>query len=289
MPTGVAAPDARIPAGQNAALLLLTAKEDAPAFAGPVRIVGRGRVGDSELVRTAVGGAVIWPVAEQNTEATSSRLSREFAVGVSGVESVPVSVMASLPTMREWSPTNKVPVTVEIIRRDGWNNAFKLKATGLAALDSLKEIDVPANTNRATFEVDLTAQKVPPGEHRFWLQGAVAGKWRDPLEVAGAAQADAALKAVEKSYTEAAATAKAAAQALADATKLTGAAELKALAEKNNTDATARLKDLDTKKTAAAQLAKQTAERAKARDLTFVIYSPPVTLRVAAPTAVAKK
>jgi len=290
LPPGVSAAPARMPAGQNVATLLLTAATNAAGFAGPIRFTGRAPVGDREVVRHAVGGTVVWPVADQAAEPTASRLTRESVLAVTGAESAPIRLAPSgVDPSLALPATNKLQLTVEIIRQEGWGAAFKLKPAGLAALDSVKEFDVPAGTNRVTLSIDLAAQKVPPGEHRFWLQGTVAGKWVDPVEGEALKQAEAALKEAEKVQAEAAAAAKSAAQALADAKKVAGAAELKKLAEVADRDAAARLKDWDARKTAATATAKAARDRAKVRDVTTMVYSPAITFRVAAPTAVAKK
>src|SRR5207247_10409136 len=51
----------RIQSGKSTAYILLTAAEDAPAFAGPIRLVGRAKIGGKELVREARGGTMRFP------------------------------------------------------------------------------------------------------------------------------------------------------------------------------------------------------------------------------------
>jgi len=49
--------------------VLITSCEKPERWAGAIRIVGKAKIGDAELVRQARGGAICWSVTDANTEA----------------------------------------------------------------------------------------------------------------------------------------------------------------------------------------------------------------------------
>src|SRR5207237_3256180 len=105
----------------------------------------------------------------------------------------------------------------KLSRRAEFNEALKLKVTGVTALDGLKELEVDAKTNAATLDLDLSQQKLSPGTYTFYLQAHTRGKYRNNPEAAR--EAGEAAKQAEKLSTDLAAEAGKAAEALAAATK----------------------------------------------------------------------
>ena len=69
-----------------------------------------------------------------------------------------------------------------VARRGGFDDALKLKAYGVAGLDSLKEIEIKEKATNATVELDLSQQKLSPGSYSFYLQGQAKGKYAKPGE-----------------------------------------------------------------------------------------------------------
>ena len=248
LPTGVHAAEARIAAGQSSTLLLLTASEDARGWVGPVRILGKARLGDSELVREARGGSMIWNIGDPAAEVIESRMTRNFVLAVAGIETAPLSIAPDPAKTWEMSVAGKLSIPLKVARQGEFNANLKLKALGLPALDSLKEIDVDGKTNRAVLEIDLATSKIPVGTHTVYLQTQTQGKYQNNpagVKVAeeeakqakqAAADAQVAWKKAEESRKGAE---KAAAEASAESTK---AAESYAAAVKLSTAAEADLK-----------------------------------------------
>jgi len=290
LPAGIICHDNKIEKDKSSAVLLLTAAENAPSWVGPVKIVGKAKIGESEVAREARGATLNWTVTDYNIDAIQSRLTRDCVLAVSGVESAPISIEPSESKLWETSVAGKLQIPLKLIRRADFNANLKLKAIGISALDKLKEIEVDGKATNATLEIDLKEYKIPAGTHSFYLQTQTPGKYRDNPEAAKAAEealkqaeklvADlkAALKAAPevkqaaiKTATDSAAKAKAAGEAIAGLAK--GVLEAETLAKTANEKLSAAKIALETKpdnqdllaaKEAAAKAAEEAESKSKA-------------------------
>jgi hypothetical protein len=290
LPQGVRCPGAVMNAGSREALLYFTVDEDAPEWAGTVRITGRAKAGERELVREARGGTLLWPVGDPGEEAVASRLTGGFAFSVVTAERAPIIVRAAENKVWEGTAgTGKLAIPLRVSRSGEFKEALKLKATGLGALDSLKELDVDAKATNAVLEIDLAQQKIPAGEHRFVLIAQTKGQHRrvSPDEEKAAQET---AKEFAKAADELAAAAKKATEKL-EAVKASAeaTAEAKADAEKEAASGASAAQEASAKKDALARRAKELAERAKPKETTIVVYSEPIRLRITeAPKTAAK-
>ena len=196
LPAGVTCNEAKIEKDKSSTMLLLTAAENAAAWVGRLKIVGKAKLGDTQVSRRAHSATLNWTVSDYNAEAIQSRLSRDSVLAVSGVETAPISIEPSETKPWETSETGKLSIPLKVIRRTDFNASLKLKALGLSSLDKLKEIEVDGKATNATVEIDLAEHKIPPGTHNFYLQTQTPGKYRNNPEAAKAA--DEALKQAEK-------------------------------------------------------------------------------------------
>src|SRR5439155_5288576 len=182
-----------------------------------IRVVGKAKAAGRELVRQARAGSISWTVPDYNNEAPRPKLTRELFLAVSSEESAPISIEPAENKIWQAVSGNKLQVPIKLSRRGEFNEALKLKVTGIAALDGLKELEVDAKTNAATLDLDLGQQKLSPGNYTFYLQAQTRGKYRNNPEAAR--EADEAAKQAEKLCTDLAAEAKKASDALVAATK----------------------------------------------------------------------
>ena len=303
LPPGVACSLAKIETNKTFASIFLTAAENADSWFGPIKVVGKAKVGDKEVVRLARSGSVTWNVPDYNNEAVQSRLTRDFFLAVTGVESTPVTIEPAENKVWEAKAGGKLQIPLKLARHGEFNESLKLKATGVAGLDGLKELDVDGKTNAATLEIDFAQHKLPQGASTFYLQTQTKGKYRNNPDAAKAA--DEAAKQAEKFAAESAAEAKQAAEAVAVAAKTAdetaaqaksvsegeksdaegkarAAADAKAAAERTAGEATAKAKEAEEKKSALQKRAKELEEKAKPREVTITVYSTPITVQVEA-------
>lgn len=185
---GVTCPPVTIGGGEASGALLLTAADDAKGWAGTVRIVGKGKAGEVELVRPARFGAVVWAGAGAGGEGGSgvsgdtlrTRLTRDFALAVSEEEAAPISIAPAEDKAFEAVAGTKVSIPLKVVRRAEVKAAFKLKCAGAAALEKAKEVTIEPKADGGTLELDLSKEKLPPGTHTFHLQGPAQVKYARP-------------------------------------------------------------------------------------------------------------
>ncbi len=300
VPAGVTAAPAKIESGKNTGLVWLSAAQNAAGWVGPIKVVGRAKAGDAELKREARGGSVVWGVNDPAEAAVQSRITRDLVLAVTS-EPAPLSVAAGEDKVWEAPKGGKLKIPLKVTRRGDFNASLKLKATGLAALDSLKELEVDGKAADATLEIDLAQQKLSPGDHVFFLQTQTPGKYRKDIETIEAAEAEARaagkqvkdLSTATKQATEAS---EAATKAVKDAesaaksateseaaeaeARIKTATKAKAAADKAATEAAAKLKDAEARKTELTKKAKELTDKNKPKDVTITIYSTPIRLKV---------
>src|SRR5439155_5938664 len=68
LPAGVTSNEAKIEKDKSSALLLVTAAENAAGWFGPVKIVGKAKIGAAEVARRARGATLNWTVSDYNAE-----------------------------------------------------------------------------------------------------------------------------------------------------------------------------------------------------------------------------
>ncbi len=253
LPAGISADSAKIEKDKNSAWIMLTANESAAGWMGPVKVLGTASIGETEVVRVARGGTVKWTVADYNTEAVQSRLTGDFVVAVTSLESAPISVEANEDKVWETSVAGKLKIPIRVVRRDNFGANLKLKAGGLAALEKLKEIEVDGKATSAMVELDLTEHAVPPGTYDFHLQTQATAKYRQNPEAAKAAAA--AAQQAEKSVAELTVALKTTAEARLAAVRAAEEAETKTQAQ------AAALSAADQAAKQAAAVAKEATEK----------------------------
>ncbi|MEY2407441.1 MAG: hypothetical protein QOF48_111 [Verrucomicrobiota bacterium] len=233
-PPGLVFAGDNIEAGKSTDYILLSATEEAPAFAGPVRLVGRARIGTNEIVREARGATMRYPVGSTDNERPKSRVASEFALAICDREKAPLTIAAG---KSGWEAVEKtrLEIPMQVTRRNDFNAAFKLKPIGPGAPESLKEIDVAAKGTNAVLKLDLAALKLGPGTYVFAAQGIAAGKYRNNPEAAAATEA--ASKEADDRFNEATAAAKKATDLFEAAAKALSASHVAAKNAKTEFDA----------------------------------------------------
>src|SRR2546423_2514720 len=99
-----------------------------------------------------------------------SRMSRDIAIAVSGVESGPVAIAAAEEKVFEGAGGTKLAIPLKVARPGEFKAALKLKAMGPAFLAAMKEADVAAGADKGTLEIDTAARKLPGGANQIYLQ-----------------------------------------------------------------------------------------------------------------------
>jgi len=296
LPAGVSCAGATIGPNLNKATLVLKAADDAAEWAGIVKVIGKAKVGEAEIVREARSGTVVW-TGQQNQTASQGRVAQSIALAVSAAEVAPFVVELKNDQPWEMSKAGKLEIPVKVTRRGDFKGNLALTPIGLP--QNVQVANVTINADKADGVLALTLpQNAPTGTFTFYVQAATQVSYkRNPEGAAAAAEAKKALDAAvnetteankkatadkanaDKAATESAAAAKKAAEAkvaaeklLADAKKAQEASEaqLKAAkdAEKEGAgkalaEASAKVKAAEEAHAAAEKAANDTAAAAK--------------------------
>ena len=278
LPPGVSVAPTKMEAGKSSSVLLLTAAATAAAWTGPVRVLGVAKIGDREIRREAKAGTLTWAVPDFNTEPVVSRLASRVFLGVSGAETQPVRVVCATNSVLEAPEGAKLSIPLQVVRAPDWASGLKLKAAGISALDNLKELELDGKATNATLEIDLAAQKLTAGTYQFHLQGSTQGKYRNDPE--SAKEIEQKSKELEQTAVEAAKLAKEAREAVAKTPEDQKEARLKL--EQAAQEAESRQKDSEARRDAAKKVAKEASEKAQPKDVTMMVYSEPIIIKVTA-------
>ena len=179
LPPGITAGAAKIPAGKNDGILLLTAAEGATAVITPIRVIGKAKLGEVETKRVARPGAVTWPIKDYNAEPVPARLGRDFLVAVTAGPPAPLSVEPAEQKTWEIAAGGKVEIPLKISRRGAFEAALKLKPFGAPEIEKAKEADAAEKATTATATIDLTAAKIPAGAHIIHFRADTKGKFNE--------------------------------------------------------------------------------------------------------------
>jgi hypothetical protein len=250
LPPGVTASMTRIRPDQNSGTVLLSAADEARG-AARLDLLGMSSPGGTPRTTPASGASVTWAVPDFNNEAVVSRRLREPTVAVIESETAPVSVAPIGAGLVSVPEGGRLSVPLAVVRQPDFQAAFNLRLAGHPALEKAKEFPIAEKATNAVAEWVLTEFPLPPGRHTLWLQGSVAGKYRNQPEAVGVA--DAALKQAEKAVAEA-------------------APDARPQAEERRKSAEAARKAAE--------------ERAKPRDVTVALWSRPFVVEVTPKTAV---
>lgn len=244
LPPGVISMPTRIPSGQDVGFAILTASDDAAVAPEgvPAVLEVRGPAGAPQPVAWAT---VSRSIPEWNDQFVPVRPTREAVVSVSRSESAPITLRASTNRIAVGAD-GRFKVPLEVVRRFEFPGALVLKPAGRPEWDKAKTATVPEKATNAVVEFETGDLKLPAGDHTVWLQGTVAGKYRNNPEALAAAESD--LKSNEEALK-----------------KASSPAEKEPLEK--------RRKELEERRKAAE-------ERAKPREVTVVVISRPFQLQV---------
>ncbi len=246
LPAGVRAEPAVVAPGQNTATIVLSAAAGAPAWSGPVEVLGRARIGDSDVVRAARKATLVWPCRpnDGNMPPAEARLTAALFVSVSGNETAPF-VAVPKGAVAELAPGGQVTVPFTIERRGDFKGNVVVSAQRLPP--NLEAEPVTVNADQAEGALVLKAKPdAPVGEFNLVLAAvADAAYARNPEAAQRAAERKTRLEAKVAELT--AASQKQTEAQAATTTAAASAAEQLAAATTRQTEAAARAADLAAK------------------------------------------
>jgi hypothetical protein len=168
LPEGLHAPATVIGPGQDRAALIFNAADDAAAWAGAVRVMGRAQIGDRELVHSARSGTTTWPSEMKPDRAAEARLTQSIVLSVSGTETMPVRI--ELGEGKAWAASRSatLEIPIKIIRRPEYQEPLTLLPVDLPEGIKAANVTVLAKTAEAKLSLEI-GPKVRPGPYGLHL------------------------------------------------------------------------------------------------------------------------
>lgn len=266
LPAGVTAAEVTIGSGQNAAYLLLSGGDSATDWSGVISILGKGRIGEVEVVRKVRSGGVVWGWIDARNRGTfRSRVFREIAFGVTTCEPAPVVVRLGEGRECAMSPGGKLEIPVGIECDEGLLDDLRLQPINGSANLNVSVPTIVKSASEGVVEVSI-ATSAKPGTYTFSLKAETRLTYRrypQAVEIAKREKEEISRIAAEMGEAAGRAmVAKLAAKQLSVAaeTRLKQADDSLATAATDNRDA------LQTARDAAAAEAKQFADALQAAD-----------------------
>lgn len=187
LPPGVHAAPAVIGPGKNSTTLVLTADENSAEWSGSFRIVGKGRAGETDVVRAARAGTIVWP-SQPNGPPGVARMATDLALTVSS-ETAQFTVTPGQDQKWEVSRGGKLEIPIKITRRGD----FKDKVT-------FNPLDLPPNVQSGNFTISgnqsdgklalSVGGSAPLGTYTFYLRADAKLSYRRNPEAVAAAAAE---------------------------------------------------------------------------------------------------
>jgi hypothetical protein len=124
LPEGVTCEPITLGVGMKTGALIFRANADAPNWAGPVRIVGKAIVAETEVTHEAASGVLIWGSPNRTDIPSRSRHSVGFHLSVSGIDQSPATLDIDT-TPIETCLNRKFEIPIKITRRNGFKEPIR--------------------------------------------------------------------------------------------------------------------------------------------------------------------
>jgi len=232
LPAGVACPPVTASLKEDSIRLVFQAAPNAAGWNGDIRITGKAKIGELDVVREARGASFVQGAADTAKERLRPRLTTTIPLSVSATEKAPVSLEVGNGGRFSVEMGGKLEIPVKITARNGVKGPLVFSADGLQGLKTSPTLSLDEKTNEGKLTLTFTQQPniftPEAGTWTFVIKAVGTTSYRRMGDIADAAaaalkQADEALKnakpeqkdALTKARAEAEAKSKAAAAAAA--------------------------------------------------------------------------
>lgn len=222
LPTGVICPPVTASLKEDSIRLVFHAAPDAAGWNGDIRITGKAKVGEADVVREARGASFVQGAADTAKERLRPRLTTTIPLSVSATEKAPVSLEVGNGGRFSVEMGGKLEIPVKIAARNGVKGPLVVSADGLQGLKTSPTLSLDEKTNEGKLTLTFTPQPnlftPEAGTWTFVLKAVGTTSYRRMGDIADAAaaalkQADEALKNAKPEEKEALTKARAAAEA----------------------------------------------------------------------------
>ncbi len=200
LPAGVICHGAVAGGKVNQVTLIFSAAENATAWSGPIRVIGKAKIADREVTRQARGSAFIWGTQNAQQQQPVVRIVSDVTLAVLDRNKAPLSVQLGDGKPLETSRGGKLEIPIKAVRGEDIPDDLKMKMVGVSGVN-LKETVVKGN--EGTYPLEVTAQNFPAGTHTVYLTGTAKYKYKGDAEAIKKAEEESKrLEEVVKQFTE---------------------------------------------------------------------------------------
>jgi len=266
LPAGVTCNGAIISGAVNTATLVVAAADNVAAWNGPIRVVGKSKINEKDVTRTAWNGNPVWNTANRTIDPPRFRATRDLMLAVVDKEMAVAVVSAGENKIWETSRGGKLEIPLTVTRRGDFKANVVVTPFGNPGEIKPANVTINADKTDGKLVVDMNNGNLKPAVYTFCLKSDVKFKYKrntDAIKTAEDEQKrlDELVKQYQKTQQEATAAKTKATQLAQTATaELTKAQQAKTVAENEVKTAEAAAKQSADKLTQATDAAAKDAQ-----------------------------
>jgi hypothetical protein len=178
LPNEMTAGEAVVAHGESSGEIMLTAREDAKGWVGPIKVIGTSMIDGRMIGHEARSGTVVDSTydAEQKVATVWSRATDEFVVAVSGTDKSALTVATTQPVVTA-TAGQKAAIPLKLTRRREFTTPIGLRISGHPAFAAAVEQAVDLKNDAANFSLDLAALNIPAGRYVLHMEGQATVKF----------------------------------------------------------------------------------------------------------------
>lgn len=181
LPNGVTCRGAILGGEASSATLIVSAAENASAWTGPIKVLGKSKVDDKEVTRTARAASAVWGTTNRTQAIPTFRLTRDLALSVVDKELAAAHVETGEDKVWETSIGGKLEIPLKVIRRGDYKADLKLSPVDVPNEFKPKDVTIKGNASDGQLAIAITNTKTKPGAYTFYLKGDAKYKYaRNP-------------------------------------------------------------------------------------------------------------
>ncbi|HKI32720.1 MAG TPA: PPC domain-containing protein [Gemmataceae bacterium] len=181
LPQGVTCPPQTIPAGQKQGILVLTAAEGAPLWAGDIHVKATATIDDKKVEREARAATITWPLPQNQQGPTISRLDGSLVLAVT--EQGPFALTTTMTTATA-KPGDKLTVPLKLARNwADFKAPVQVTVLGLPGGNQPPQptLTIAADKTEGNVVVDVRPN-LPPGVYTIVFRGQAQFQYsKDPM------------------------------------------------------------------------------------------------------------
>ncbi len=170
LPEGVACRSALIGGNIDSAPLVFVAAENAAAWSGPIRVVGKATIEGKEVVRQARGGTIAWGTNNRQQAPPQFRAAHDVVLSVMDKETGPAVVEVGDGHVWETSRGGTLDIPIKVTRYGEFKNDLNLQPRNVPNELKPGNVNVGGGASEGKLEFKATNGNAKAGTYTFVLQ-----------------------------------------------------------------------------------------------------------------------